>query len=125
MMEEDDVKLNAINAGPATTDCMADQYKYDTIRCRDPKEVRWGALGADYVCESTGIFLTKETAQAVFDGGAKKVVSSAPAKDDSIIVMGVNPYEYDSSENFVSCASCTTNGLGRLWFCGHNHHSNV
>ena len=51
---------------------MADQYKCDTIRCRDPKEV---GLGADYVCESTGIFLTKETAQAIFDGGAKKVVS--------------------------------------------------
>ena len=55
VMEDDDVKLNAINAGPATTDCMADQYKYDTIRCRDSKEVGWGA---DYVCESTGIFLT-------------------------------------------------------------------
>ena len=59
---------------------MADQYKCDTIRCRDPKEVGWGA---DYVCESTGIFLTKETAQAIIDGGAKKVVSSAPVKDNS------------------------------------------
>merc|ERR1711884_516806 len=72
----------------------------------------WGALGADYVCESTGIFLTKEKAQSIIDGGAKKVIYSAPAKDDSqTIVMGVNQDEYDGSENFISCASCTTNGL--------------
>merc|ERR1712087_513037 len=140
MMEDDDVKLNAINAGSATTDYMAYQYKYDSIhgiakgtvesdgdflvlngkkiqtsRCRDPKEVGWGALGADYVCESTGIFLTKEKAQAIIDGGAKKVIYSAPAKDDSqTIVMGVNQDEYDGSEDFVSCASCTTNGLAPM-----------
>merc|ERR1712102_93603 len=116
------------------------QYKYDTIhgkakgtveadgdylvlngkkvltsRCRDPKEVGWGKLGADYVCESTGIFLTKEKAQAIIDGGAKKVIYSAPAKDDSqTIVMGVNQEEYDGSENFISCASCTTNGLAPM-----------
>merc|ERR1719295_131128 len=140
MMEDDDCKLNAINAGSATTDYMAYQYKYDTIhgiakgtveadgdflvlngekiqtsRCRDPKEVGWGALGADYVCESTGVFLTKEKAQSILDGGAKKVIYSAPAKDDSqTIVMGVNQDEYDGSENFVSCASCTTNGLAPM-----------
>merc|ERR1719295_1383178 len=140
MMEDDDVSLNAINAGSATPDYMAYQYKYDTIhgiakgtveadgdflvlngnkiltsQCRDPKEVGWGALGADYVCESTGIFLTKEKAQAIIDGGAKKVIYSAPAKDDSqTIVMGVNQDEYVGSENFVSCASCTTNGLAPM-----------
>jgi len=140
MMEDDDVKLTAINAGSATPDYMAYQYKYDTIhgaakstvevdgdflilngdkiqtsRCRDPKEVGWGALGADYVCESTGIFLTKEKAQAIIDGGAKKVIYSAPAKDDSLtIVMGVNEELYDGSEDFVSCASCTTNGLAPM-----------
>merc|ERR1711906_39790 len=66
-------------------------------------------------CESTGVFLTKEKAQAILDGGAKKVVYSAPAKDDSqTIVMGVNANEYDGSENFVSCASCTTNGLAPM-----------
>merc|ERR1712194_952178 len=138
--EDEACELKAINAGSATTDYMAYQYKYDTIhgiakgtveadgdflilngekiqtsRCRDPKEVGWGALGADYVCESTGIFLTKETAQSILDGGAKKVVYSAPAKDDSqVIVMGVNADEYDGSENFVSCASCTTNGLAPM-----------
>jgi len=137
IMEDEDTDLNAINAGSAAPDYMAYQYKYDTIhgqakgtvdidgdflvlngkkimtsRCRDPTEVGWGALGADYVCESTGVFLTKETAQSIIDGGAKKVVYSAPAKDDSqTIVMGVNEGEYDGSEDFISCASCTTNGL--------------
>ncbi|GFH54160.1 hypothetical protein CTEN210_10636 [Chaetoceros tenuissimus] len=140
IMDDEDCKLNAINAGSATPDYMAYQYKYDTIhgqakgtvdidgdflilngekiqtsRCRDPKEVGWGALGADYVCESTGVFLTKEKAQAIIDGGAKKVIYSAPAKDDSqTIVMGVNAEEYDGSEDFVSCASCTTNGLAPM-----------
>merc|ERR1711878_172577 len=89
--------------------------KIMTSRCRDPKEVGWGALNADYVCESTGVFLTKEKAQAIIDGGAKKVIYSAPAKDDSqTIVVGVNEGEYDGSEDFVSCASCTTNGLAPM-----------
>jgi len=140
MMDDPEVSLKAINAGSATPDYMAYQYKYDTIhgkargtveidgdfliingnkiitsRCRDPKEVEWGTKGADYVCESTGVFLTKEKAQAIIDGGAKKVIYSAPAKDDSqTIVMGVNQDEYDGSENFISCASCTTNGLAPM-----------
>merc|ERR1711906_93428 len=140
MMEDDACDLKAINAGSATPDYMAYQYKYDTIhgkakqtvetdgdylvldgkkvltsRCRDPKEVGWGSLGADYVCESTGVFLTKESAQSIIDGGAKKVIYSAPAKDDSqTIVMGVNQEEYDGSEDFISCASCTTNGLAPM-----------
>merc|ERR1712032_512980 len=140
MMEDESCDLKAINAGSATPDYMAYQYKYDTIhgkakqtvesdgdylvldgkkvitsRCRDPKEVGWGDLGADYVCESTGIFLTKEKAQSIIDGGAKKVIYSAPAKDDSqTIVMGVNEAEYDGSEDFISCASCTTNGLAPM-----------
>jgi len=140
MMEDDNCDLKAINAGSATPDYMAYQYKYDTIhgkakqtvevdgdflvldgkkiltsRCRDPKEVGWGGLGADYVCESTGVFLTKESAQAILDGGAKKVIYSAPAKDDSqTIVMGVNEADYDGSEDFISCASCTTNGLAPM-----------
>jgi glyceraldehyde 3-phosphate dehydrogenase len=140
MMEDEDCELNAINAGSAPTDYMAYQYKYDTIhgiakgtveidgdylilngkkietsRCRDPTEVGWGAKGADYVCESTGVFLTKEKAQSIIDGGAKKVIYSAPAKDDSqTIVMGVNQDEYDGSEDFISCASCTTNGLAPM-----------
>eukprot|EP00534_Pseudo-nitzschia_fraudulenta_P001940 CAMPEP_0201115846 /NCGR_PEP_ID=MMETSP0850-20130426/258_1 /ASSEMBLY_ACC=CAM_ASM_000622 /TAXON_ID=183588 /ORGANISM="Pseudo-nitzschia fraudulenta, Strain WWA7" /LENGTH=379 /DNA_ID=CAMNT_0047379733 /DNA_START=52 /DNA_END=1191 /DNA_ORIENTATION=- len=140
IMEDDACDLKAINAGSATPEYMAYQYKYDTIhgkakqtvevdgdflvldgkkvqtsRCRDPKEVGWGALGADYVCESTGVFLTKEKAQSILDGGAKKVIYSAPAKDDSqTIVMGVNQGDYDGSEDFISCASCTTNGLAPM-----------
>jgi len=140
MMEDEACDLKAINAGSATPDYMAYQYKYDTIhghakqtveidgdnlvldgknvitsRCRDPQEVAWGEKGADYVCESTGVFLTKEKAQSIIDGGAKKVIYSAPAKDDSqTIVMGVNQEEYDGSENFISCASCTTNGLAPM-----------
>jgi len=143
LMDDPDCELTAINAGSATTDYMAYQYKYDTIhgkaggtvdidgdflilngkkiettRCRDPKEVGWGAKGAEYVCESTGVFLTKEKAQSIIDGGAKKVIYSAPAKDDSqTIVMGVNQEEYDGSENFISCASCTTNGLAPMVKC--------
>jgi len=141
MMEDEEVRLNAINAGSATPDYMAYQYKYDTIhgkakqtvevegdclildgykiltsRCRDPKDVGWGDLGADYVCESTGVFLTKESAQSIIDGGAKKVIYSAPAKDDSLtIVMGVNEEVYESNkDDFISCASCTTNGLAPM-----------
>merc|ERR1712028_183173 len=94
---------------------VLDGKKVLTSRCRDPKEVGWGGLGADYVCESTGVFLTKESAQSIIDGGAKKVIYSAPAKDDSqVIVMGVNQNEYDGSEDFISCASCTTNGLAPM-----------
>ena len=117
MMEDDDVKLNAINAEPATTDRMACQCKYDTIRCRDPKEVGWDALGADCVCESTGIFLTNEGSprKAIIDDGAKKVFSLATDKDDSqVVVMGVNADKCDGSKNFVSCASCTTKGLSPM-----------
>jgi len=94
---------------------VLDGKKIETTRCRDPKEVNWGEKGAEYVCESTGVFLTKEKAQSIIDGGAKKVIYSAPAKDDSqTIVMGVNQEEYDGSEDFISCASCTTNGLAPM-----------
>eukprot|EP00411_Alexandrium_monilatum_P092707 CAMPEP_0175740124 /NCGR_PEP_ID=MMETSP0097-20121207/55349_1 /TAXON_ID=311494 /ORGANISM="Alexandrium monilatum, Strain CCMP3105" /LENGTH=262 /DNA_ID=CAMNT_0017048391 /DNA_START=79 /DNA_END=863 /DNA_ORIENTATION=- len=71
--------------------------------------------GAEYVCESTGVFLTTEKVQPHLKAGAKKVVFSAPAKDDShTIVMGVNQETYDPSMECVSCASCTTNGLAPL-----------
>merc|ERR1712196_567931 len=74
-----------------------------------------GANGADYVCESTGVFLTDEKIQPHLKAGAKKVVFSAPAKDDShTIVMGVNQDTYKTDMNCVSCASCTTNGLAPM-----------
>jgi glyceraldehyde 3-phosphate dehydrogenase len=79
---------------------------------RNPADIKWGDVGADYVVESTGIFLTKESAQAHIDGGAKKVVMSAPSKDDTpMFVMGVNHTEYKNDMTFVSNASCTTNCL--------------
>lgn len=79
---------------------------------RNPADINWGAVGADYVVESTGIFLTKDSAQGHIDAGAKKVIMSAPSKDDTpMFVMGVNNKEYTSDMNFVSNASCTTNCL--------------
>jgi glyceraldehyde 3-phosphate dehydrogenase len=79
---------------------------------RNPADINWGAVGAEYVVESTGLFLTKETAQGHIDAGAKKVVMSAPSKDDTpMFVMGVNNKEYTNDMTFVSNASCTTNCL--------------
>jgi len=83
---------------------------------RDPTEIPWGEVGVDYVCESTGAFTTTEGCNKHLEGGAKKVVISAPAKDADTptIVVGVNTDEYKTSMNVVSCASCTTNGLAPL-----------
>merc|ERR1712220_21344 len=74
----------------------------------------WNKYGDVYLCESTGAFLTKESCQPHLDGGAKKIVMSAPAKDDTqTFVMGVNEDKY-AGEKVMSCASCTTNGLGPM-----------
>jgi len=78
---------------------------------RDPAKLDFAALGADVVLECTGAFLTKESVQPYLDNGIKKVVFSAPAKDDTAtFVMGVNQDSY-AGESIVSNASCTTNGL--------------
>ena len=78
---------------------------------KDPAELKWGEVGADIVVESTGLFLTKETCQKHLDAGAKKVVMSAPSKDDTpMFVYGVNDKTY-KGEAIVSNASCTTNCL--------------
>lgn len=82
---------------------------------RNPADIPWGKLGAEYVIESTGLFLTKESAQAHIDAGAKKVIMSAPSKDDTpMFVCGVNFDKYTSEMNFVSNASCTTNCLAPI-----------
>lgn len=82
---------------------------------KSPANLNWSAVGADYVVESTGLFLTKETAQGHLDAGAKKVVLSAPSKDDTpMFVMGVNHKEYKGDMKIVSNASCTTNCLAPL-----------
>jgi glyceraldehyde 3-phosphate dehydrogenase len=81
---------------------------------RNPADLAWDAVGADVVVESTGLFLTAETAQAHIQAGAKKVVMSAPSKDDTpMFVMGVNHDEY-AGQTIVSNASCTTNCLAPL-----------
>ncbi|MGI8561284.1 MAG: type I glyceraldehyde-3-phosphate dehydrogenase [Luteimonas sp.] len=81
---------------------------------RDPANLKWDAVGAEVVIESTGLFLTAETAQKHLDAGAKKVILSAPSKDDTpMFVYGVNHDKY-AGEAIVSNASCTTNCLAPL-----------
>jgi len=78
---------------------------------RNPADLKWDEVGVDVVLECTGFFLTKETCQAHIDAGAKKVLQSAPSKDDTpMFVYGVNHEEY-AGQAIVSAASCTTNGL--------------
>jgi len=133
-----DVKVVGINDPFMDLDYMVYMTKYDTVHGRfegdvstedgklvvngekidvyasmDPAEIPWGECGADYVVESTGVFLTTEKASAHLKGGAKKVVISAPAKDKvtPMFVMGVNNDTYTKDMDVVSNASCTTNCL--------------
>jgi len=81
---------------------------------RDPKNIKWDAVGAEIVAECTGIFTTLETAQYHIDGGAKKVVISAPSKDAPMFVVGVNHKNAKATDTIVSNASCTTNCLAPM-----------
>ncbi len=81
---------------------------------KDPANLKWNEVGAEYVVESTGLFLTKELAEKHIQAGAKRVVMSAPSKDDTpMFVMGVNNKEY-KGQTIVSNASCTTNCLAPI-----------
>ena len=92
---------------------------------RDPRQLRWGDVGADYVLESTGFFLTADTARQHLEAGAKRVVMSAPSKDDTpMFVMGVNHNDY-AGEDIVSNASCTTNCLAPLAKVVNDHYGIV
>mmetsp|Transcript_54776 Transcript_54776/g.108699 ORF Transcript_54776/g.108699 Transcript_54776/m.108699 type:complete len:349 (+) Transcript_54776:329-1375(+) len=139
MVKNPETELKLINSG-ASAEYMAYQFKYDSIHgkwagtvevdgdslvidgnkvalshTRDPKDIPFSKYGDLYVCESTGAFLTAEKVEPHFAAGAKKIVFSAPAKDDSpVIVMGVNQGSYTTDMTAVSCASCTTNGLAPM-----------
>ena len=121
-------------------DYLADMLKYDTMHGqfqgtvestensiivngheipisaeRNPADLPWGKLGAEYVVESTGLFLTQEKAAGHLTAGAKKVIMSAPSKDATpMFVCGVNLDKYTTDMNFVSNASCTTNCLAPI-----------
>ncbi|MBO6080056.1 MAG: type I glyceraldehyde-3-phosphate dehydrogenase [Bacteroidales bacterium] len=136
--ERDNVQVVAIN-DLLDVDYMAYMLRYDSVHGKfqgevsvedgmlvvngnkirvtaekDPADLKWNEVGADYVVESTGLFLTKELAEAHLKAGAKRVVMSAPSKDDTpMFVMGVNNKEY-AGQTIVSNASCTTNCLAPL-----------
>ena len=90
---------------------IVDGKKIQISSERDPKKIAWDLKGVDVVLECTGIFTTLETAQLHIDGGAPKVVISAPSKDAPMYVMGVNHDEVDKNDLIISNASCTTNCL--------------
>ena len=82
---------------------------------RNPADLKWDAVGAEYVVESTGLFLSKDSAKGHIDAGAKYVVMTGPSKDDTrMFVCGVNEKSYEKGEQYVSNASCTTNCLAPI-----------
>lgn len=138
-IERGDVEIVAINDPFIDSEYMEYMFKYDTVhgnfkgtvessdgvftingkaikvfQSMNPAEIPWGDAGADVVLESTGVFTSIEKASAHIEGGAKKVVISAPSPDAPMFVMGVNEGEYQADMNVVSNASCTTNCLAPI-----------
>jgi len=93
--------------------------QYSVYAIKDPKELPWKVLGVDVVLECTGLFKTTETAGGHLKAGARKVIISAPAKDDKIktIVIGVNENKITKTDKIISMASCTTNALAPITEC--------
>ena len=112
MLKYDSVHGNfAGSIGVEGTNLIVNGKKIRLTAEKDPANLKWGEVGADIIIESTGFFLTKESCQKHLDAGAKKVVQSAPSKDDTpMFVFGVNHEKY-AGEKIVSAASCTTNCL--------------
>ena len=139
-MERDDVEVVALNDPFMNPEYMVYMLRYDTTHGKFPgtveaeenalvvnghkitiftekevKDIPWGTVGAEYICECTGLHLEKSKCQGHIDAGAKHVVMGAPSKDDTpMFVMGVNNTKYTSDMTFVSNASCTTNCLAPI-----------
>ena len=117
LLKYDSIHGRAYDSVEVTDDGMSvDGVPLKVLVERDPAALPWGELGVDLVVESTGLFTDANKAKAHLEGGAKKVIISAPAKNEDItIVMGVNDDKYDPAQhNIVSNASCTTNCLAPL-----------